>query len=443
MLPTELVIHLLSFFDADEDQETLRACALVHSSWRQAAQEILFEKLTLTSTNHRHERYEEISGKAIGSYNRLIDCVTSNSLLSTYIHNVSLRHFSSIGMRFVHRPRLVQAGFGEEQAAKDAVSRLLKKMTNVRTFKLLQFGDEDGHRFDEALVHMFHLPTLTRLEISFASFTSIGYLLRLLILAKNLKHISFSSVGFDRRIGLSAEQSLEIAKPRSIHPTSLHFSLFPLDQITPFLSAPYCPIDFSALQTLKLHRAKLFDYDTTAQLLSIVGQNLQELELHGPDRLVEGKDNLHLGHTPNLQSLTLINLRQSVSHSPVPWIQSLFPLSVAGNLPITPHLRNISLEVVVDCPSSILRAVGLALWTQWRGIDALFSSSTSSLLEFPALDNAHMIISTPNEALEPDLIGVVEDQFLELGKQGKFSLETTYWEMATSTALMRIPALVA
>ncbi|KAG7086847.1 hypothetical protein E1B28_002768 [Marasmius oreades] len=193
------------------------------------------------------------------------------------------------------------------------------------------------------------------------------------------------NIGFDGRVLPPAQDSSLIAAPQSIHLNSLHFSLCPLDHIVPFFSEPHCPLDFSSLRTLRLHRAKLFDYDTTAQLLSLVGQSLHHLELHGPDRVSEDKDNVHLGYTPNLQSLTLLSLRQTLTYNPIAWIQSLFPVSIAQKSSIIPFLRVVTFVVVVDTPNSILRAVGPAPWSTWKTVDALFSSNKSSELQFPCL----------------------------------------------------------
>ncbi|KAK1231071.1 hypothetical protein PQX77_005818 [Marasmius sp. AFHP31] len=436
MFPIELVLHLLSFFHADEDKETLRSCALVDSSWRQAAQEILFKRLTLKFNNTtRHEDYQEMSTLAVQSYERLIGFLDSNPLLTTYIHNLALFRFEKVPASVWDREELLR----QQEKETDTIFRLLKQLKNVKYLKLFRSGNLDG--IQAALYHIFQQPALNRVEISFAHFSSIADLLLLLVSARNLEHIDLSNVGFDSHRTLPAEETIKIAPAHTIHPASLHFNLFPIDNITAFFSEPHCPIDFSNLQTLKLHRSKLFDYDTTAKLLSLVGHNLRDLELLGPDRMAEDKDNLHLGYTPNLRSLKLINLRQTVTYHSVPWIQSLFPLSVAEESPITPHLRNISLEVVADVSNSILRAVGPALWTHWRSVDALFSSNTSSLLDFPSLERLQMVVSTPSAPLEPDLIAVVLEQFPELAGAGKFSLETTYWEMAASTALMRLPAI--
>ncbi|KAF9255757.1 hypothetical protein L218DRAFT_1081675 [Marasmius fiardii PR-910] len=427
MLPLELIIHVLSFFDAEDDREILKSCALVSSSWTPIVQAGLFRDLILKHTSPRHEDYFEISTQKIDAYNTLIEQIDRNPRLSTYIQYVSLNNFERLGRS------MSMTCIQQEQREREAICNLLLKLTNVRSLRLFRCGFNDD--FHEALFHIFGLPTLTRFEVIFARYTSMRDLLLIFSIAINLKEVNLVNIGFESRSLPSAQETLRIAAPQSIHLSNLLLNLIPLDHIVPFFSEPHCPIDFSSLRTLRLHRAKVFDYDMTAQLLCLVGHKLQHLELHGPDRVSEGKDNVHLGYTPNLQSLTLLNLRQTLNYNSVPWIESLFPIAIAQKGPIVPSLRTITFEIVADTPNLLLRGAGSAPWSPLKAVDALFSSNKSSL-QLPLLERARVVVSTPNEVLDPDLACVVEAQFPELMKEGKLIFETKYWEMATSKALM-------
>ncbi|KAK7025475.1 hypothetical protein VNI00_016004 [Paramarasmius palmivorus] len=319
MLPIELVVHVLDLLHPKEDQESLRACAIVHSTWTPVAQAILFHSLTIHGISPHHEDYTELSDRWIQSLSTLIESLEVHPYLVEYVQDVRLRHLESQNFR------------------------------------------------DESIQHIFQLPSLVSLEIQWTTFPSLAQFLTMFSTARGLTRIKLSSLRFTEPRGIDEALAAITTPPRSIHIQELHFHLVRLKPFVAWFEMPQCPMNLSGLKTLRLHRSSMYDHESTATLLNAGGASLSHLDLEGPYRATES-DQVHLGYNPNIRTLALINLQQTETYDPVQWILSLFrPLKQS-------LLHTIRLEVHVEQPSH-------EFWGRWGPVDDLFSLPIFQALE--------------------------------------------------------------
>ncbi|KAE9402208.1 hypothetical protein BT96DRAFT_1017773 [Gymnopus androsaceus JB14] len=154
----------------------------------------------------------------------------------------------------------------------------------------------------------------------------------------------------------------------------LHCRLGP-DRLPEWLLEDSCPFEVGRLQSLRIQHDQ-HDHPRIASLLQQAGASLGELELQDLyQRTIRQPSNVvHLGYIPNLHTLKLVNLHQSDTYTPVPWILSLFEPLLNGNQSPPRHL-------VIELSSEHDDPVATPQWEHWVAFDAFFARAEFALLE--------------------------------------------------------------
>ncbi|KAI0095132.1 hypothetical protein BDY19DRAFT_988898 [Irpex rosettiformis] len=185
-VPLEVVIHVLSYIDEDEDdgasKETLTSCALVSKHWSFAAQEYLFRRVTLRSASAFDSfaaavRDASPRGRALASAVKRMHCIVDDKQphslsLSKFTQAVTLcPNLQSLHLALFSAPLAsegtVVTGNGNcssspTLAFTDDVLSALRNGPRISTLRFDNWSDDET-----ALVQLLHnLPSVTALAVS-------------------------------------------------------------------------------------------------------------------------------------------------------------------------------------------------------------------------------------------------------------------------------------
>ncbi|ESK96260.1 hypothetical protein Moror_7250 [Moniliophthora roreri MCA 2997] len=407
MLPFELVIQVLTCFDPRDDKDTLYKCAIAHSSWTPVAQSMLFHELTLQAVSPHHENHILLSEQSVRSLETLSHCLEVRPHLLDYIQDLRIKNLEQ---------NLRDGARHQWNQENDVIARVLRKLTNVKSLSIFRLGYAAvSESMRESIRHIFQLPSLTSLKVTWTIFPSFTQFLSMFSTPRNLTHVHLWSVRFTELRQINENTGAISTAPKSIRIQDLHLHLVLLKPFVAWFEMPQCPIDLSGMKTLRLHRSSMYDPESTATLLKSAGDSLVNLELEGPYRATESEQ-VHLGHTPNIQTLALINLQQTQTYDPIQWILSLFK-------PVTRSLlRSVRFELYIELPSH-------KFWACWKPVDVLFASSG-----FECLEEVLLVVSSPEEPIEPK--SKIEEGFPRLMEKGVMRVKTVHREKELSRAVM-------
>ncbi|EEB96480.1 hypothetical protein MPER_04380, partial [Moniliophthora perniciosa FA553] len=281
MLPIELVVHILAFFDPsddkDDDKDTLHSCALVHSSWTPVAQSMLFHDLTLETVSPHHENHILLSEQLVRSLERLSRFLEERPHFLDYIQDLRIKNLENQNLRDGTRLQWNQEN--------DAIARVLRKLTNVKSLYIFRLGYATvSESIRESIRHIFQLPSLTSLKVTWTMFPSFTQFLSMFSTSRKVTHVHLWSVRFTELQQNNENNSAISTPPKSIRIQDLHLHLVLLQPFVAWFEMPQCPVDLSGMRTLRLHRSSMYDPESTATLLKAAGGSLVNLELEGPYR---------------------------------------------------------------------------------------------------------------------------------------------------------------
>jgi hypothetical protein len=382
-LPNELIDAILD--NLYLDKATLLNCALVGKAWVSSSQKGIWHAITLESPNSRHEDYVALTKAFLDSNMRLIEIFDTSPHIATYVRSLELRQFE--------KPSRTLGAKYQYEALHASTAAVVERLTNIKnlTFFRLNWATL-APSLKIALAGAFKVPSVTRVTLSLFAIAKFAELTCLL---SHVQHLKVLKITFLACSNWNVPESplLKLAEeeeegkdsgfkparpvPRSIRLDQLlHFHLVNVRAFTTWFQQDWCPFEVQNLHTLQLHRSTTVDYYGTAFMLQYIGANLRELELHGPFRSHQ-LDVLHLGYTPNLESVKLINVQQTDTYSPVPWILSLFePLLNADRKKFFLRRLTIDLNIEHVDPMECHQQ-----WDQWAAVDTLLAESEFSLLE--------------------------------------------------------------
>ncbi|KAF9071888.1 hypothetical protein BDP27DRAFT_1418698 [Rhodocollybia butyracea] len=377
-LPTEL---LESIIDNLHDKPTLLSCALVGKAWVSASQRGVFTKLVLKAPSSQHEDFEELFEAYLAANKRLLLIFDENPRIPTYIRSLELLQFDKFER--TRLPVIPQVNSEEFHAS---TARVISRLSNVENLLFLSVNwAQFSPVLKAAVVNLFSAPSITRVTLSMIAIPKFAELASLLGCIKNLKALKVSFLTCTDWDVPVPEESLEEdnalismnpAPPKSIHLDQLlHFHSVNVRSFAAWFQQPSCPIEIQNLQSLQIHRSITFDYQGTAFMLELVGNSLRELELHGPFRSIHSNI-VHLGYTPDLRSLSLVNVHQTDTYTPVPWIQSLFEPLLRLNQKTYP-LQSLTIHLYADHSDPL----STHQWDEWSQIDALLAAPVFFPLE--------------------------------------------------------------
>ncbi|KAJ4468746.1 hypothetical protein J3R30DRAFT_3739434 [Lentinula aciculospora] len=378
-LPREL-IECIIIDNLYSDRATLLNCALVGKFWALCAQRGIFQHITIELPSPYHEDFNELGSAYIERNELLLQLFDRKPFLASCVRILELRQFADISKKTFYDNGILYT----------SATRVVGRLANVK--KLLFFKCDwttltPGLK--TVLTDVFKSPSLTTVILSFFTISSFHELASLLSQVSNMKVLE---IDFLYCVDGDTPPPIANCPPRSIQLDQLlHLHFIKIRAFTTWFLQDTCPLEVRRLRTLQIHRSTGSDHEGVALMLQYIGENLQELELQGPFRTqralsqyithylnkfdIPSLDStlVHLGYTPNLRSVTLVEVQQTDTYSPVPWILCLFePFQNSNQL-----LRQLTVDLYID-HADILET---RRWEEWSAVDTLLAEPAFASIE--------------------------------------------------------------
>ncbi|KAJ3729618.1 hypothetical protein C8R42DRAFT_171518 [Lentinula raphanica] len=364
-IPHEIIEYILD--NLHSEKAILSNCALVQKSWAISAQRGLFQHITLKFPNTYHEDFDELATAYNERNEQLIQTFDRKPFLMVCVRTLELKQFGQIVPgNFVHRKEMLYT----------STTQLIKRLHNLKSLLFFQ-GRWDllSLELQEALMHLFNQPSLTRVTLSFFSILSLQNLASLLSQATNLQVLKLH---FPHCYDWGCPTTPPIDHPsRSIRlDQSLCVRSRNIRAFVTWFQHDSCPFEIRELRSLELDVIKPPNDAEFASMLRYTGGHLQDLILHGPfDDQPSGL--LHIGLFHDLRNLVMLNALQRAALTPVPWILSFFRPSQETKRE-TSSLRQLTISLFIDD----VDIHGTHQWdAAWTAVDVLFTEHQFMSLE--------------------------------------------------------------
>ncbi|KAE9386377.1 hypothetical protein BT96DRAFT_1006148 [Gymnopus androsaceus JB14] len=318
-LPIELIECILD--NLNSDKNALYRCSLVEKAWVVPSQRHIFEKIDLDGCSPASRSFLKTKTE------RLIAIFDEKPHLASSV-------------RFLGLHLQLYATILPENLAEAA--KVIQRLSGVDAIQLTYFRWETlSPLLRMALIDVLKAPSLTRITLFEFTIPTFVELASLLGQATHLKALSVKRGDFNR-IRIPITSDMVINPPRSIKLDELE-----TDDIDAFISwfqDESCPFEVQNLRYLRLNAYSTRDYQLVAFMVQHSSCSITKLELQYCYGL-QNFDLIHLGHTPNLHTLTL-NCQECFvgTDSIVRWIEFLFrPRDRNGNSGNAHPLRHFTL----------------------------------------------------------------------------------------------------
>ncbi|KDR71219.1 hypothetical protein GALMADRAFT_229613 [Galerina marginata CBS 339.88] len=380
ILPPELVEAIIDEVGLLNDTKTLRACALVASTFVFHSQSHLFRSIDLDRHVPRRKYYDRFHRLLVGKPH-----------LGTYVRHLRLGDDSEDDD---------EVGWGRSRG-RGAGSWITNAMTLPQTLLLLPrlegfaltFNSEMTHwksireETHTAFDHLFRLPSLQFVSLEFIS--DFPPLL-LLSLVGRLRCLGLSCVEIDASADAAAMLASYISSANQIQWESHLHSLFLRGTSPPTIQAisqALAKVSPPSLQQISI--TPTFEHgfcDAISDLMKSSGSNVTSFEWLPSIHFCSSVGPINLAAAPRLRSLRfIVSFRQTHAHGPFPEVLRL--LSQASM-----HLNHVE-TVVIDC-HCIRPVEDKARRAEWHPLDKMLSRRG-----FGRLRDVKIVLSTSTSAV--------------------------------------------
>ncbi|KAF4611139.1 hypothetical protein D9613_006980 [Agrocybe pediades] len=421
-LYAELYDYIVDFLHDDED--ALRACALVCRDWALASRYHLFYQIRLTGSAPSPTR----SWAQNTACRRIFATILSSPHLAAYVNRLTVQETNVV------RPSTYRWVSGEI-----AFPSLLSKLTSLRA---LEFNfPNPGPASDKTgwstmafrdIIEAMTTMSLESLSMRQFSFSSLHDFIKLLDICRHLKtlqldHVDittsttlFSPSALEHVLNMQLSDSMSQTSETKANLETLLLRSNNLSLIIPVLLHPRSFLDLTSVRHLTINVTPE-SYRIVVELLGRL-PNIESLDIeieHDFDyeAHLEPRDIIDASLMPCLKSLSIQSSILLGRTDPIPWISNT--LSTASNRNI---LEDMSLTCIIDKPppSLTVQAFDEAL-VGWHNLDDLLTQPTFNTMKRVRLD---FILDNPSgDDTLPSISQEFTKQLQKLSKKGVLEVD--------------------